>query len=79
MSIAMTPVTSSQIESIGHDPSTNTLAVKFPSKSGSSSIYHYSNVNEADFREFLMAKSIGSHFIKHFKSNKAKHPFKKVS
>ena len=51
------PVSSSNIKSVGHDPSTNTLAVEF--KDGS--VYHYHDV-EKDIHEGLVsAKSIGSY------------------
>ena len=40
--IALTPVKSSQVKAIGHDPATNTLAVQFAH--GAGSIYHYPDV-----------------------------------
>ena len=66
----MHAVTSSQIREIGHDPETNTLAVRF----NTGSLYHYAGVNAKQFDEFKGAKSIGSHFGKHFKKNE-KHPY----
>lgn len=75
--IAMQPVTSSQITAIGHDPATDTLAIQFPSKSGSGSLYHYQNFTAKDFAAFKSAPSIGSHFIKHIKPHTTKHPYEK--
>ena len=57
-SIALSPVKSSQIESIGYDLASKTLAVKF----NSGGIYHYAGVNAAEFESLQKAKSIGSHF-----------------
>ena len=56
--IDLTPVKSSQIESIGYDVASKTLAIKF----NSGGLYHYSGVSAADFKSFKNAKSIGSHF-----------------
>lgn len=58
MTIEMTPVTSSSIAAIGHDPLTNTLAVKFHG----GKTYHYSNVKPEDAAALMASKSIGSHF-----------------
>lgn len=69
----LTPVTSSQIEAIGHDPATNTLGIKF--KSGGT--YHYENFTAADFKAFKEAPSVGSYFYKHIKTNREKWPFKR--
>lgn len=76
--IAMDAVESSQIAAIGHDPDTNTLAIQFTAKSGTGSIYHYSNFTAEDFAAFKGAESIGSHFGKFIKPNAEKYPFKKV-
>ena len=59
----MHSVKSSQIKEIGHDPLTNTLAVRF----NTGSLYHYTGVDAAKFNEFHKAPSIGSHFGKHIK------------
>lgn len=56
--IAITPVKSLQLAGIGHDPATNTLAVKF----SNGGIYHYEGVTAKDYAAFLGAKSHGSHF-----------------
>ena len=71
-------VESSQIAAIGHDAATNTLAIQFAAKSGTGSIYHYSNFTADDFAAFKGAESIGSHFGKFIKPNAEKYPFKKV-
>lgn len=79
--IALTPIKSSQLAAIGHDPLTNTLAIQFKSKSKSStgSIYHYQNFTTEHFNEFKNAESFGSHFKQKIKSEVEKHPYVKVS
>ena len=77
--IAMDAVESSQISHLGHDPETHTLAIQFPSKSGSGSLYHYANFTVEQFAAFKGADSIGSHFAKHIKPHADKHPYVKVS
>lgn len=67
--IALSPVKSGQIESIGHEG--NTLAVKF--RSGG--VYHYHGVSSAQFAELQKAESLGSHLTKHIKP---KHKFTKL-
>ena len=59
--IALFPVKSDQIESIGHEG--NTLAVKF--KSGGT--YHYHGVSASQFADLQKAESLGSHLHKHIK------------
>lgn len=77
--IALSPVKSSQIAAIGHDPMTNTLAIQFsPKKDGTpGSVYHYANVSADQFNAFKSADSIGSHFGKVFKHNTKDFPFTK--
>lgn len=77
--IEMIPVTSSQITHLGHDPATKTLAIRFPSKTGSGSLYHYKNVSAEDFAAFIGAESIGSHFGKHIKPHSDKYPYTKIA
>lgn len=78
-SITLLPVASSQIHSIGHDPATNTLAIRFRNNKGEpSSLYHYENFTAEEFEEFRAAKSTGSHFTKHIKTFDKKYPFKKI-
>lgn len=77
--IPLTPVTSSQIHAIGHDPETNTLAIQFKAKNGEGSIYHYSNFTPEQFAEFKGAESIGSHFKRVIKPADDVFPFVKVT
>jgi hypothetical protein len=74
--IPLTPVTSGKIEAIGHDPETNTLAIKFKP---SGSIYHYKNFTREKFVEFATAASLGSYFYKNIKPETIRHPYTKIS
>lgn len=60
----LTPVTSSNIAAVGHDPSTNELHVQF--KSGGTHIY--SGVTAEDHNDLIAAESIGSHFHRHIRT-----------
>lgn len=71
--IKLTPVTSSQIEAIGHDEPTSTLAIKF--RHGG--VYHYQNFPHAKFVEFATAASIGSYFYAHIKQRSDLYPYEK--
>lgn len=75
--ISMTPVKSSQIHSIGYDPATQTLAVRFKERASGkpTSLYHYQNVTPANFDAFRNAESIGSHFYRHIKPHDARFPY----
>lgn len=64
-------VTSSQVKEIGHDPKTNTLAVRF----NNGGEYHYSGVNAVEFAKLRAAKSVGAHLGQHIKG---KFDFKKI-
>ena len=77
MTIEMLAVESSQIESIGHDVETNTLAIRFKSKKGVGSLYFYENVGPILFADFLHAESIGKFFAEHLKYSED-HPYVKV-
>lgn len=77
--IALTPVESSQLHAIGHDPATNTLAIQFKNKSGPSGVYHYANFTPEQFAEFSGAESAGAYFGKNIKNATNPHPFTKVS
>jgi len=57
-SIDFQPVKSSNIESIGHCPATNTLGVKF--KHGGT--YHFKNFPAEEFQAMKGSKSVGKHF-----------------
>ena len=63
--IALSPVKSSQIESIGYDPATKTLACKF--SRGAGHVYHYHDVTPEMHAKFLAAESIGKFFGQHIK------------
>lgn len=62
----MHAVKSSQIEEIGHDAKTNTMAVKFHG----GAIYHYHDVSPTSFNALKGAKSVGAHFGQHIKAVK---------
>lgn len=80
---AMTPVTSSQVSAIGHDPETETLFIQFsPSKrdpDAPGQLYSYANFTAEDFERFSAAESKGSFMIREIKPNAAKWPYTKVS
>jgi hypothetical protein len=61
----MIGVESSAIRAIGHDPATDTLAVRFH-KSGT---YYYAGVSPQTFEEFLFAESVGKFFAVHIKGH----------
>jgi hypothetical protein len=67
----MVPVSSSNIESVGYEPETHNLAVKF--KGGAT--YHYSDVPAETHKELMRAPSIGGHLAVHVKS---KHDYVRV-
>jgi len=78
--IAMDAVESSQIAAVGHDATTNTLAIQFPGKGERlGSVYHYANFTTDQFAEFKAAESKGSHFIKQIKPLTEKHPYTRIS
>lgn len=58
-----TPVKSSQIVSIGHDPATKTLEIEFPRQS----VYQYAGVSTEQAKALMDAESIGKHFGAHIK------------
>jgi len=69
-----TPVKSSQLISVGHDPATNTLEIEFPSRKQAphggalpGPVYRYSGVSAEQHAALMKAESVGSHFIKHIK------------
>lgn len=80
--ITMIEVQSSQIVAIGHDPETNTLAIRFWNGYGDKrvvgSLYHYQNFNQADFEAFQAAESKGTHFGKFIRHETTKHPYTKI-
>jgi hypothetical protein len=78
----MQPVESSQIHSVGHDPETNTLAIRFFSGWGEKkrvgSLYHYQNFTAEDFEAFKSAESLGKHFGGQIKPFADKYPYTKI-
>jgi hypothetical protein len=74
-SIPLTPIKSSQLAAIGHDPVTETLAIQFLSKGQPGNVYHYRNITAAEYSAFVSAESAGAHFGKHIKPHGDKHPF----
>lgn len=77
--INMQQIESSQIHSIGHDPVSNTLAIRFKSKGEPAALYHYQNVSAADYAAFSGAESIGSHFYHNIKPDTERYPFQRVN
>lgn len=60
----MTPVKSSNIAAVGHDPHTSELTVEF--KNGGRYIYH--GISADQHAALMKADSIGSHLHKYIKS-----------
>lgn len=78
--ITMMPVDSSQIAAIGHDPNTETLAIRFKPKDGMvvGSLYHYAGVDASLFGAFRAAPSTGNFFYANIKPNVDEFPYVKV-
>lgn len=78
--INLAPVKSSQIEAVGHDAATNTLAIQFKGRGDKpGSVYHYANVTPEQHKAMVGAESVGSHFYKNIKPKTKEHPYTKVS
>ena len=79
--ITLSPCKSSQIAGHGYDPATRTMALQFyrgPKDARvPGSIYHYANVDPAQYAELTKAESIGKHFGQYFKGNED-HPHTKI-
>lgn len=77
--VKLQDVESSTIAALGHDPETETLAVRFKSYKGQlTSLYHYQNVSTADFVALRDAESIGKHFGQTIKADPKRWPYTKV-
>ncbi|QAU25324.1 KTSC domain-containing protein [Dyella sp. M7H15-1] len=80
--IEMLNVQSSQIHSIGHDPDTKTLAIRFFKGWGNDktlgSLYHYSGFSSEDCAAFKGAESLGKHFRYHIKPHSEKYPYARI-
>jgi KTSC domain len=70
----LTPVPgSSSISALGYDPVSRRATIQFKN---SSALYHYPNVEQADFDALKNAPSVGTHFGMHFR---LKYPGEKVA
>ena len=67
--IALTPCTSHQLAAYGYDAATQTLAITFKQKGGTSLPYHYPCTPEL-FAELESAESKGKFFNQRIKGNK---------
>lgn len=77
--VRLQDVESSQISAIGHDPATQTLAVRFKTWKGEqSSLYHYRNVTAEQFAAMRDAESIGRHFRTEIKAFPERHPYERI-
>lgn len=78
--IALQDVDSSQINAVGYDPGTQTLAIQFKGWKGElGATYHYTNVTPEDFAAFKGAESLGRHFGRYVKPFPEKFPYTKVA
>ena len=66
-----TPVSSSNVASVGYDPESSTLEIEF----NNGAIYQYFDVNENIFNELLGASSVGGYLAS---SIKGKYRFSRV-
>lgn len=64
--IEMHSVQSSQINCVGYDEATKTLAVQF--RHGAKAFYHYPNVKPETYVAFMAAESKGVFFKEHIKA-----------
>lgn len=77
--IPMTKCQSSQINAVGYDADSQTLAVEFKNFKGDiGSLYHYSNVSQEQFDAFNTAESKGKHLGQFIKPFPDSFPFVKV-
>jgi hypothetical protein len=60
-----TPVTSSNVASVGYDPKSMTLEVEFTN----GSIYQYFDVPEGEFQNLISAESVGRYLNQTIKNN----------
>lgn len=74
--VALDSVESSQIQAIGYDTASQTLAIQF--KSGKQAVYHYANVDAELYQAFSTAESVGSFFYKHIKPFPEKYPYTRI-
>ena len=65
MTIALTPVKSSNIKAIGYDKAAQRLAVQF----SNGTLFHYEGVTPDAYQGLASAESVGKHFGSHIRSN----------
>lgn len=68
------PVESSQLNSLGYDPESQTLEIEF--KTGS--VYRYKGVDQQTFDGLMAAESVGRYFGQVIKPNQERFPFEKI-
>ncbi len=75
----LTPVKSSLIVAVAHNPADNELLVRFHGTGDKQEgpLYRYANVTAEQFAEMMAAKSIGGYYCKMIRGN-ADHPAVKV-
>ena len=79
VAIPLSPVDSSQINAIGCDATTKTLAVQFKGWGGKiGATYHYANVTPAQFAAFSKAESKGKWFGANLKDAVQAHPYTRL-
>lgn len=74
MPITLTPIKSSQLAALGHDPETNTLEVQF----NGGARYRYAGVDVELFDRFRNAESPGKFFAAEIKANPKAYPYSKL-
>ena len=82
MTIDLVPVISSNVHSVGHDPASDELHVRFKDRDGAPSrwLYVYAGVKAEAHSALVTADSVGGHLHEHIsgKHLDGKHPFRKV-
>ena len=66
-----TPVTSSNLKSVGYDPKTRVLEIEFVS----GAVYQYNNVPPRVYEELMKASSHGKYFHAYIRNQ---YPYKRV-
>ncbi len=76
MNITMQDVESSQIQSVGYDAASQTLAIRFNTAKGFSE-YHYANVPQEIYDGLMRAESHGRYFGQNIKPFPDLYPYEK--
>lgn len=71
MDIEMVPVSSSNLESVGYDSSTQTMKIRFLNGSE----YVFLNIPPLEFESLIQASSIGSYFNRNIRNS---YPYEKI-